>query len=239
MSEAHQQKASDEPGAATTANGGEEKPAQLSWHGEVDTNNYESVVKHNAKYKEMRMDALKIVMEIFAEAKVRYWLDCGSLLGAWRDNKIMPHDFDIDLSILGEEDFERARAALTRNLPKRYSVQHGTEYADKLEVDDDESGTYTLPDGVVWPNVSIDINKYVQREDGTLKQLYHNYNLAERRYQLEWLLPFSDILFEGVWLPCPREIEPYLEEMYGYLGTDFKYDPVSMKFVQKDTVLSQ
>jgi len=45
------------------------------------------------------IEALRQVKEVFDNYDVEYWLDCGTLLGAVRNGKIIPWDNDIDLGM--------------------------------------------------------------------------------------------------------------------------------------------
>lgn len=47
---------------------------------------------------------LKKGVDILNSQKVKYQLGCGTLLGAYRDGDIIPHDHDIDIDVFGEPD---------------------------------------------------------------------------------------------------------------------------------------
>ncbi|XP_065187447.1 uncharacterized protein RP688-like [Sycon ciliatum] len=212
----------------------EKENIPLSWLGEVTVANYAEMVERYALYRTQRLNVLKLVAEILEKEDITYWLDCGSLLGAYRNGKMIPHDNDTDVSMLGDEEFDRARKALRQNLPSVYSIEDGTSYAEKLLISHNASGTYQYSDNIDFSNVTGDVYKFKLRQDGTLQQIYYKFNLGERRYQHDWVFPLGKIQFEGLTLPCPNNVKAYLEEMYGYLGTDFKYDPVSTRFVKRD-----
>ena len=207
---------------------------QLSWHGELTSGNFDDMVKYNQQFRQARIEQLRSVMKILQEIGVQFWIDCGSLLGAYRNGKMMPHDNDTDIGIIDHEAYETARKVLRERLPKEYTMLEGTAYAEKFQIDHEPSGRFEFSKDVVTSNVSCDVNKYAYREDGTIQQLYYRFGLGERRYQSEWLFPLGTITFEGMEVPCPRNTKLYLEEMYGYLGTDFKYDTVLQKFVKQD-----
>lgn len=61
-------------------------------------------IKARARYYTMREERaikdLKEIKEILDEVNVRYWLDCGTLLGAVRDGKIIEWDNYIDLGTM-------------------------------------------------------------------------------------------------------------------------------------------
>lgn len=49
------------------------------------------------------IEILKEVKEVFDKNDVTFWLDCGSLLGAVRDGKMIPWDHDFDLGLRYDE----------------------------------------------------------------------------------------------------------------------------------------
>ncbi|WP_273804029.1 LicD family protein [Providencia rettgeri] len=52
------------------------------------------------KQKKQMLDKIHF---FFNEKKLTYWLEYGTLLGAVRNNKIIPYDYDVDLSLLQSE----------------------------------------------------------------------------------------------------------------------------------------
>lgn len=48
--------------------------------------------------EDIAVQALKEVKEVFDKAGIKFWLICGTLLGAIRDGKIIEYDTDIDLA---------------------------------------------------------------------------------------------------------------------------------------------
>ncbi len=49
------------------------------------------------KEKDQMLDKMYL---FFKHQKITYWLEYGTLLGAVRNNKIIPHDYDVDLGLL-------------------------------------------------------------------------------------------------------------------------------------------
>lgn len=64
-----------------------------------------------------------MVKDVLEKNEVKYWLDGGSLLGAFRNGKMIDHDLDIDFAVLGEEDLEKAAKLLESIKPEGYTVR--------------------------------------------------------------------------------------------------------------------
>lgn len=62
------------------------------------------------------------IRDIFERNNVRYVIEYGSLLGAMRHGGFIPWDDDFDYVVF-EEDYEKASAALRRELPSKYILQ--------------------------------------------------------------------------------------------------------------------
>ena len=44
-------------------------------------------------------EVLQLTADVLEELNIRYWIDSGTLLGAYRDKAIIPYDHDIDVRI--------------------------------------------------------------------------------------------------------------------------------------------
>lgn len=64
----------------------------------------------NKTKEEILVENLKDLKEIFDKYGIKFWLEAGTLLGAVRDKKLIPWDWDTDLSFR-EEDGEKIRSA--------------------------------------------------------------------------------------------------------------------------------
>ena len=67
-------------------------------------------------------EALQAIGALLTEARIPWWLDCGSCLGAYRYGGVIPWDEDIDIAVF-QPDFDNIRRILNQLDPKRYMVQ--------------------------------------------------------------------------------------------------------------------
>ena len=63
----------------------------------------------------VRLKALKMLKQIFEENDIKYWLDGGTCLGAYRHKGFIPWDDDIDI-VVPEEDYKRAIEIVNKKL---------------------------------------------------------------------------------------------------------------------------
>ena len=183
-------------------------------------------------------EALRAVGALLTEAKIPWWVDCGTLLGAYRYGGGIPWDSDVDLSIL-VSDFENARRALNQLDPTQYVVQDWSgrdcpntffkiylrKTRDFLDID-----TY-----------AIDEKK---REISCIFSLEGNlffpewFKIRERRFSapigFSEVFPLQKALFDGVEVFIPHNPKSFLQRYYGdNLAPAKIYDPHTGRF-EKD-----
>jgi len=69
--------------------------------------------------EEIVIELLKDTKEVFDKYGVEYWLDCGTLLGAIRDGKVIPWDHDLDFGTW-KRDEEKTKMAFKELSKKGY-----------------------------------------------------------------------------------------------------------------------
>jgi hypothetical protein len=165
-----------------------------------------------------------------------WFLDAGTLLGAHRDGKLIPHDDDFDIAVYfpvfrGERDLHELQQAL--RLPEPYETRIVTRYGSKIEVFDRTSERFALPAqyrGADFHTVTVDLQVMTDAPDGTVVYLHDL--LDHVRVPADSLLPTGEILCEGHRFNSPRDTVRFLQAQYGYLGTDARYDPETRKYVK-------
>lgn len=159
------------------------------------------------------------ISKAFNKHGVQYWLDYGTLLGAYRTGDILRHDHDADISLLLSSDPGEA----FRDLAKIGIVANGL--VAKL-------GPVSL-DFVRWKPVNTTIQG---KTEVMLHKFYPSWvkdNMVVRyHHKLEtfpqsWVIPSQKIKFQGVDVAVPNPPERLLSFRYPYtfgtFGVQFPY----------------
>lgn len=117
---------------------------------------------------------LQDITQILTESDIPWWVDCGTLLGAYRYGGVIPWDNDIDIALL-LPDFENARRAFNRLDPSKYRVQDWS--------------------GRDFPNTFFKI--YI-RETGDMIDIYF-YDIDPQKKQCTYIFALDKSLFFFDW----------------------------------------
>ena len=90
---------------------------------------YEKWLLENRELQESKLAVLSAVREACKELELRYWLGEGTLLGAFRQGKMIPWDQNINLWML-RSDCERFLKEAGAALGEEYVIQHGSVSPD-------------------------------------------------------------------------------------------------------------
>lgn len=166
----------------------------LNSHGSITEENYEKCPAETRRYGPKRVVAAKAVLNALEPKKSEFqvFLDAGTLLGAHRNGKMLPHDDDFDLGVY-VPDGESLNAVLDKTLPKQYEARIVDSYCKKVEVYQPQFGKYPFRD-TDYHNVSVDITPYVDDGDGNLSVPHYRYEWFRTRKNI---LPLSSIMYEG------------------------------------------
>ncbi len=202
--------------------------AILSCWGEVTTENEQDVIAANRKLHPQQVELLSILSDILNTAKIEYWIDQGTLLGAYRHGKFIARDSDTDIAIKNEEQFESLLELLKSKLPNNYDCErkgsHCRGYRIWLKTARTFKGTFEGRE-IQWPLVCSDAMYYQYNEkDKTYVQQYQGFGVDTFFIPETVIFPLDQIEFEGSMYPCPTHIEEYLEIQYGYIGEGANWD---------------
>jgi phosphorylcholine metabolism protein LicD len=183
-------------------------------------------------------EGLKEITEILNEAKIPWWVDCGTCLGAYRYGGVIPWDEDIDIAIL-LPDFHNVKRVLNQLPKNRYAIQDWSsrDHPDSfLKIYIKESKTM------------IDIYSFeIIPETKTLQYILSLetnmffpewWKIRERRFKapvaFDDLFPLKRALFDGVEVFVPNNTQKYLQRCYGENLDPAKiYDPSTNRY-EKD-----
>ena len=191
-----------------------------------------------------RLELAKPVRDALNSMGAVWFLDAGTLLGAWRDQTLIPHDDDFDTAIYlpifrGEQDLLELKTEIERTLPDPYAVRVVTSYAQKIEVYDPNSECFILPEayygGADFHTVCVDIQVMTDGDDDTVIYLHHL--MGHINVPRSFLEPTGEIKVEGETFAAPYDVVGFLKALYGYTGADCEFDPVTKKYVKRGTLL--
>lgn len=176
--------------------------------------------KINSKYElkgkngVIALELLDNVADVFDKFGVRYWLDFGTLLGIVREDRILPWDTDMDISVM-EEDQDKVASLVLPELKRR-----GYRTYTRVYKQDDE----VLPQGRVRAfrarnnrlgflrgYVKIDIFVMYEKDN-----FLYWYELgAKHKVPANTLQQFDTIKFNGREYTKPKDHDAHLTYHYG------------------------
>lgn len=223
-----------------------------SW-GLTNPKSIESYRERTKRFKPYLLKMAKHVHELLQNLptntglKPVWFLIDGTLLGAYRTGTMIEHDYDFDMGIcfLHEDGtvanledckrgIDRVGAYLSEVIDDKYTVAtNKANYAYKIEVDEESTGKFVRKDGTSagWSNVNLDIQGCYSPDGNKFKFAYFRDGIADAIHlEVENVLPLSEIQFESMTYPCPKETKVCLEAIYGYIGTPAKFNKETKKY---------
>jgi hypothetical protein len=179
--------------------------------------------KKKQNYKNKALETLLQAKKCLDGAGLFFWLDFGTLLGAYREKDFIKHDLDIDISMFAK-DIEAAKNAM---------LQGGFKLSRIFEVRGDPTGTELT---FTYNGVSIDILFYIEEEDLMYCTVFywqkeddHRFGGAKEASVRKWFCPntgFAPLMFHDHEFNAPKDIVKYLTMNYGpnFMKPDKKFD---------------
>eukprot|EP01084_Bolivina_argentea_P013919 26055_1 len=212
----------------------------ISSFGMSEEKRKEFIVK-NTRLKSYKIELYSNVKDVLDKHSVCHWIDCGTLLGAFRNNEMIPHDHDIDIAV-HQCDLKKFIDILQNELKlvnSDYVVQP-KKNGQQINVFLPNFGlrTFTSSNNDVWSEgqtieeIWLDLYEYKELKDN--KYLMHSYSdIGETKHLKTDIFPLNSTKFEGILSFVPNKTEKYLKSLYGYIGEDCKWDEKLRKYVKR------
>ena len=199
---------------------------------------YHEALSDTAKYGPHRVELAKKLMPWLNKfpGGITWFLDSGTLLGAYRDGKMLLHDDDFDLGFyLPEKDLsvlERLNSYLQN---AGFNCRIVDTYCTKVEIFNPEHGKYMLNNREGNPdfhNVTVDITMFVNSPGKTdMVTFLHNHaQQGDLHVPLATISTLDSLVYEGHRWPVPRNTCEFLEGIYGYIGHGAVYNPDKFRY---------
>ena len=156
------------------------------------------------EYDRDRIDnALLLLATAFKQANVPLYLDSGTALGSWRMHGQIPYDPDVDFMVLRRHK-AKGKAILERLMaihPLLFShYKNGYNFWRMDVIRADKSRLF---------QIDLFVNT-LKEEENILEQVQ-----SPKRMNVSGLMPFVKRPFQGIVLPTWRNMEKYIDRMYG------------------------
>ena len=205
--------------------------------------------KESEALRKRRLRCLELATSLMEKNDIPYWLDQGTLLGAYRHQGIIPWDLDIDMAV--EHESHEKLWSLRPEIPKPYEMiqvsklwtfdkimpflRHVIPRKTFLRVVDYETGSF------------VDIFEYRALENGDrelLRWTLTNFkcdestrteHLALRTHPRDHIYPLTKKLsLEGRDYFVPAQTKAYLHHVYGEdLSPDHEWDGEKQAYIKK------
>lgn len=164
---------------------------------------------------------LKKLVSILERNDIKCWLDYGTLLGAYRKNKVITHDHDLDISVLFEPEKFNSDT-LCKLLRDDYYIMHHhhNQYLCLYPRDNPEFTMYHI-DLYFWHIENKTVQSSMWKAIYTPKHFYDE---------------LEHVTLEDINFNCPRHLNQYLKFRYGddFMIEKQKYSPEVNVVVPQD-----
>jgi phosphorylcholine metabolism protein LicD len=201
----------------------------------MEYNNFKNPDAGCDKYGKYRLELALEMKKILNQLTYTWFIENGTLLGAYRNNKFIAHDDDFDIGILISDlnEINILFNKIKKVLSEKYELRIIDTYSNKIEVFDPSFGNYILS-GPQYNNqdyhyVTIDLQFYLKQND-KYKLLYFINNSSELYLEEEIIKPTNLIELEGEVFPTPNKVKIFLERNYGSIDPRAKYNKETCKY---------
>ncbi|MCB1107660.1 MAG: LicD family protein [Chlamydiia bacterium] len=164
-------------------------------------------------------EGLKAIITLLTEAKIPFWVDCGTCIGVYRHGGIIPWDNDLDISVL-INDFQNVRNVLKQLNPKKFASQDWSgrnSSGNYIRVYIKESHNHID----IYHNAIDPIGKTVTYIIAHQESHFMAQDWKEREKRQSHPIPF-DVIFplkrgmlDGIEVPVPNQTARFIQYKYG------------------------
>lgn len=199
----------------------------------------------NTQLKPFRLQLMDAVIHCLEKSQVSFWVSDGTALGAYREQGMIGHDCDVDLSVREEDVYKISERWLPDYVTVRYvpgqvaikdAAHRCNEQRDKykkLVFVHKDAPEFEYKDALQESGAELDLYTFRPTASGSA------WTKNDHRYAQSWsnevMFPLGDCQFEQRTLPCPRDLETYLKGLYGYIGRNAVWDESSGRYVSSGT----
>jgi len=121
----------------------------------MEWNNYKKIDAGCDIYGKQRLEIAVYLRDNILNKYNNYFIENGTLLGAYRNGKFIAHDDDFDFALLldSKNEIKDIFNFIKDNLKSEYKCRLIDSYCDKIEIYNPIYGKYNLQKG--WKNISI------------------------------------------------------------------------------------
>ena len=154
------------------------------------------------------LEVLSVITQSLDRDGIPYWLDCGTLLGAYREGAIMEHDNDVDIAYI-TSDQDQILEILRRVLPDGFTANPHGSYRENINIQ-----------GPFAKNMPSGLDLYGYKNKGKFLQIEH----YGKPIPKEWVFPLSEGKLDDLTFHIPANTKEYLELIYGDILKSADYD---------------
>ena len=175
---------------------------------------------------QINLDLLELLLhsthKFLTEHRIEYFIDGGTLLGSLRENRIIPHDDDVDIGICHKASWMRFLKCYTE-IEQTSIYYNGTYYPIKVQINDHGNmykffipELWSSVDGRIWGTPTLDIFKW-RKSNGIveLEDMLHRRQFKNCYYHLSELYPLKMYRIGNTLCTGARNGLPYLLRYYG------------------------
>jgi phosphorylcholine metabolism protein LicD len=183
--------------------------------------------------KTLQLQNLKELVNIFNKHKTRFWIDCGTLLGMYRDGSLIDGDSDCDVGVFSEDITPDLIESLKDRLyaPTRmfYETSQFLTYLESDEYVKTRNLKYVMYDGKkrkMYKGVDVSCDIFIYFPNSDYRMFKYGGNQQYIRTKAEYVNRLGSITFKGTKFKIPSNTEKYLEQLYGknWKTPDPKFD---------------